>query len=98
MYLVFVVVVVLVGIVVGLFLWVHGEGVIEVTVASAVDQVLSEGLIALVTLTFPPLEQVKGETAEHGAKLPIGTLFVLIKNDIGLEYLAEDVPELRWPR
>ena len=92
------IVVVLVGIVVILFLRVHGEGVIEVAVARAVDQVLSEGMIALVTLTFPPLEQVKGETSEHGAKLPIGTLFVLIKNDIGLEYLAEDVPELRWPR
>ena len=51
-------------------------------------------MIALLALTFPALEQVKGETAEHGAKLSICTLFVLIKNDICLEYLAEDVPEL----
>ena len=97
MYLVLIVAV-LVGVVITLFLRVHGEGVIEVAVARAVDQVLSEGMIAFIALTFPPLEQVKGETAEHGAKLPIRTLFVLIKNDIGLEYLAEDVPELRWPR
>ena len=66
-------------------------------VARAVDQVFSEGMIALVALTFPALEQVKGQTAEHGAKLSVCTLFVLIENDIGLEYLAEDVPELRWP-
>ena len=76
----------------------HGEGIVEVGVVRAVDQILSEGMIALVALTFPSLEQVKGETAEHGAKLSICTLFVLIKDDISLEYLAEDVPELRWPR
>ena len=75
----------------------HSEGIVEVAVARAVNQVLSEAMIALLALTFPALEQVKGETAEHGEKLSISALFVLIENDIGLENLAEDVPELRWP-
>ena len=45
-----------VSIVVRLFLRVHGEGIVEVGVVRAVDQILSEGMIALVALTFPSLE------------------------------------------
>jgi hypothetical protein len=62
------------------------KGVVDALLARR--EVLSEQLVVLTALLLPELEQVEGEGAEDGTKLPVWALLVFVKDHVGLEDLA----------